>query len=115
MRAISCALLFTGCTSLTVEPGNPSETAQVYFTRNVQPLLMAKCSGNTTGCHSDGSHVVSFEYAALTQDLDDNFSVTSDLIQLTMPDVLHRDMGWNDDARADLTKWLQMESAARGN
>jgi hypothetical protein len=58
---------------------------------------------------------LSFEYAALTQDLDDNFSATSDLILLTTPDSLHRDMEWNDDARADIAKWLQMESAARGN
>jgi len=115
MRAIICALLFAGCTSLTVQPDNPAESAQVYFSRNVEPLLMAKCSGNTTGCHSDGSHVVSFDYAALTRDLDDNFSVASDMLLMTAPDALHRDWTWNDDARANIQTWLQLESAARGN
>lgn len=113
MRAIICAFLFTGCGSLTVQPDTTTETPEVYFTRNVEPLLMAKCSAS--GCHADDSHAMDFSYAALSQDLDDNFTLISNLLLLNAPDQLHRPMIWTDAARADIETWLQMESAARGN
>jgi hypothetical protein len=116
MRAIIySALLFTGCSSLTVQTDNTPETPQVYFSRNVEPLLVATCTTNSGGCHADDSHAMDFSYAALSQDLDDNFSFISNALLLNTPDQLHRAMAWTVDARASIQTWLQLESAARGN
>jgi hypothetical protein len=104
MKAILCALLFMGCGSLTVQPDPTNETPQMYFDRNVEPLVAAKCSA----CHGE------LDYATLTQELDDNYTLVSNVLLLDRPDQTHQ-MTWTTDERAAIEKWLQMESAARGN
>jgi hypothetical protein len=65
MRAPSCAvviLLLSGC--------GGSAPGKTYYQRNIEPILLQKCSGNTSGCHAANADDP-YQFAA------GNFDVTS--------------------------------------
>src|ERR1700733_9689606 len=57
-RWIAVSLFVVGCASSPPPTLTPAMQAQKTFNDEVYPLLMEKCSGNTTGCHAMGSVLV---------------------------------------------------------
>jgi hypothetical protein len=55
LGAVACALAVAGCSD--------SPKGRTYYERNIEPILVQKCAGNTSGCHSTNDGDV-FKFAA---------------------------------------------------
>ena len=55
LGAVICAIAVAGCSD--------SPKGRTYYERNIEPILVQKCAGNTSGCHSTNDGDV-FKFAA---------------------------------------------------
>ncbi len=69
-----------------VDQQSPSADPPETFAREVQPILMNKCSGNTGGCHSAGTAYLDVtDYRTIVDTPSLNDPATTQLVFLPVP------------------------------
>ena len=110
-KALVLACVLGGC----AQDANPPPTARQFFARDVYPVLVQSCAGNTSGCHSNASslplvlHDSDGAYTEIVAGYAGAFASTT--VLLPMP---HAGGLYSPTVQDQITQWFALERDERG-
>jgi hypothetical protein len=108
-------LMIAGCLTSSPPPDLAAK-AETTFTYSVYPILLAKCAGNSTGCHTDSNGLVldPNNATAYQSALVYAGDFTSNAPLLTAHASAPIEIPLNADTVAAIEAWFEQERDARG-